>query len=237
MIGRTGHQHVRTRPRRAIAQVRDTVQHPLTRTLGNKGHWQIFIPASPIDLKFLRQLAAAEAGTPNRRHSRKSTRPSVAILVASVAQVLDAAAKPARLIVPGAGIRRIGVAPLLGWHGRIRVWLLVTLPYRVVRGFCQRGRHRQGNRRGGQWNKRKHSLHDVNNLLFWPLPPTDRDATGIAPLTFMSASFAEDLFAANSCNQPQYSPTAAVGHQRSPAPTIAAGSTPASATRPCACRS
>src|SRR5215211_6935205 len=47
--------------------VRDTWQHPLTRTSEARGHQQAYVSAA-LDLKFLNEIAAGGVGTSNRRH-------------------------------------------------------------------------------------------------------------------------------------------------------------------------
>jgi hypothetical protein len=50
------------------SEVRDTLQHLLTRTSEAIGHYQIFDSNAAFDLKFLEEIAAGGAGTSNRRH-------------------------------------------------------------------------------------------------------------------------------------------------------------------------
>src|SRR2546421_11416709 len=50
------------------SEVRNTLQHPLTRTSEAKGHEQLLDPGAAFDLKFLFEFAAGAVGTSNRRH-------------------------------------------------------------------------------------------------------------------------------------------------------------------------
>src|SRR3954466_13563066 len=51
-----------------VSEVRDTPQHPLTRTSETKGHSQLYGSRAAFDSKFLTEFAAGGVGTSNRRH-------------------------------------------------------------------------------------------------------------------------------------------------------------------------
>src|SRR5882762_2967682 len=61
-------------PSAPLFKVRDTSQHPPTRTLrSTRGTAEYLILVPLIDLKFLNELAAGDAGTSNRRHSARGS--------------------------------------------------------------------------------------------------------------------------------------------------------------------